>query len=336
MGLENNRHLKAIGIMDDDGIERRVEAIKKISGRLRRRTRSSELLSMANQAVQALTDNELNADELSAILKIMEKSAPSFVYDDSQANQVSLLFVLGFADAIDVGPNASAANMSLLATAANCALAYLSPLGDPAREDLRRDLLGLTRRKAEAEASREREPIPDLSPENTTEVIARLGRNAGKDREEIDLLWWVLNDWSQLGDFQLSTSPPELAAVYSAIETSALMYGPGQRAHRDIATRHVRGAEERCEPGEFALATQPARRAARLALSSGLSSIEANQAVFPALAIVTMDEADEAVPAGATAGHGYTVSDWCRRLVEELSLLRRLGHVARLIRAETQ
>lgn len=154
-----------------------------------------------------------------------------------------------------------------------------------------------------------------------------LSNNAQWDREEIDLLWWIVTDWSVVGDVRVSTLNAEPACIISAIETSGLFVGPASQAHRNIATRHVgRLADERT-PKEFATSSAQARAWGRHALQDAINDISQFPAVLPALAIATLGDVQdcEALPTSITAGAPLTIADWCRRLVDEIELLSRLG-----------
>ena len=328
MGLENSRHL-AIFNCGDDGVGRRVSAIGKISARVRRKSSPSDLLTIATVLIRALSKSILSDEERSAVVAILQKEAPSFVDDGQKSNELATLFALGCAEAINAGPQvASADAMRTLAGAVYSGLEYLSPLDDPAREALRSDIMILCRSRLKPNQARRRNPVPaDVTGANSAEAINVLASNAELDREEIDLLWWVINDWSELAQQRVSGLAPEVAAVVSTIETSALLAGPAARSHRDIAMRHVADLGEVREPAAFAAAAAPTRDWVRHALAGGMASIEQFQLILPALSLVTLPDAKADQPqALAAAGHAASLADWVRRLVDEIGLVSRLGH----------
>ncbi|AVA14711.1 hypothetical protein C3E99_13345 [Sphingopyxis sp. MG] len=332
MGLENNKHLKIIDpAANDDFIARRLEAISKLAQKIRRITSLPDQARFASQLVDALAHCRISDDSKAWVTEALVKAAPSFEDDGNKDNELGILLVLACGDAIDVAATAaSAPSMEFLAQAALSGLQYVSSLNDPQRELLRKDLMGLARSKIQDRGAqaRQRQPVPTpVTSENCAAAATIMASNAKWDREEIDLLWWVVTDWSVVGDVRVSTLDAEPACVVSAIETSGLFAGPASQAHRNIATRHVGRLAEEQTPKEFASGSVEARTWARHALQNGIEDISRYPAILPALSIATLtdDQVWEALPASITAGAPLTIADWCRRLVDEIELLSRLG-----------
>ncbi len=89
------------------------------------------------------------------------------------------------------------------------------------------------------------EPLFDASAVNDglkpfKDAIADLRSNAIIDREEIDLLWWVLSDWSSLLGRRFSDETGgAAAAVASGIEAGRMIRRAPGEAHRHLVLRNV-------------------------------------------------------------------------------------------------
>ena len=155
-----------------------------------------------------------------------------------------------------------------------------------------------------------------------------MSHNARLDREEIDLLWWVITDWSQLVDQRVSRASPAVSCLVSGLEASGVLVEPAARAHRDIALRNLNGFGETRTAVQLADESVEVRGAARAVAKRALPAITGSPTVLPTLAIATLEPDAPAgtVPPGIDGGKSMTIGDWCRRAVEEASLLARLGH----------
>lgn len=339
MGLEHNRHLRIVNpAPSDDFVGRRKEAIAKVSARIRRKTSQADHLALARELVSVLALGEMGDSERVAVGDAITKAAPSFVDDGAKSNEIGIVFALGCAEAIDILPTANGAGqMAFLAAAIYSGLSYLSPLADPQREALRSEITDLARRKSSKSpiGLRTRRAVSaPVTPENYGDAIQALADNAKWDREEIDLLWWVTNDWSVVADRRVSEMAPEMACVISAIETSGLFSGPAAQAHRDIATQHVASLDEMKSPSELADATDGSRSWSRHALASALSIIKANNVIFPALGLAILDDDQHGnLDAFHGMGRSLVIRDWCRRLIDEIGLIKQLGKAVDLTQA---
>ncbi len=95
-------------------------------------------------------------------------------------------------------------------------------------------------------------PVPDNN--NLTEFAGNIQRlisglveplktNAALDREEIDLLWWVLNDWSNIAERKISEVNQVQNAVLCGLEISTNLRRLPSDAHYKLAVQSIRNVE---------------------------------------------------------------------------------------------
>ena len=163
-----------------------------------------------------------------------------------------------------VAPSADAASRSdVLALGLWSALSFQKPLGETKMERLRVELLDLARNLAlkTAEKSRERLPVPNgafAPPEAESwagiektwkagpqETLSALRRNAALDREEIDVLWWVLADWSAVYNEKLSAMDNRLSPLVASWELTQLLKRMPAEAHKHLVLRLVQDDDQR-------------------------------------------------------------------------------------------
>ena len=123
-------------------------------------------------------------------------------------------------------------------------------------EALRAELLDAARNliQLSAESSRARAAVPDpavtiaeLTEPKIVEGVNKgllksievLRQNAALDREELDLLWWSLGDWSVLQGAHFRELPMQVAAVTAGVEVSDLLRRLPSEGHKHLALRHI-------------------------------------------------------------------------------------------------
>ena len=157
----------------------------------------------------------------------------------------------------------SASRSDVLAIGLWSALAFQKPLAEAKLERLRAELLGLARDLATkaAEDSRQRAPVSDgaFAPpeaESWTGIekawkagplttLDALRRNASLDREEIDVLWWVLANWSAVYKEKLSSMDNRVSPLVASWELTQLLKRMPAEAHRHLILRLVQDTDRR-------------------------------------------------------------------------------------------
>ena len=70
-------------------------------------------------------------------------------------------------------------------------------------------------------------------------TIDALSRNAALDREELDMLWWILRDWSEISCAKVSEMDEAIATVVTGLELSERLRRLPATAHRHLVWRGV-------------------------------------------------------------------------------------------------
>lgn len=130
-------------------------------------------------------------------------------------------------------------------------------------EVLRQDLIEVCRARVAqvAKAARKRKTVPDVGTLNipeeapgstkantayrraTAPVIAALKTNQGLDHEEVNFLWWVIADYSEILGCALADREPFIRAIASGLEGATMLYRLPSDGLRHAVLRHV-GASE--------------------------------------------------------------------------------------------
>lgn len=163
----------------------------------------------------------------------------------------------------DASPSATAWSRSeIVAVSIWLSLGIQIPRTEPKMEALRAELVESSRIliNRSAESSRTRTPIPDPDVKITELTDAKIAesvnkgllksidslrQNAALDREELDMLWWALGDWSALQQQHLRQLSMPVAAVTAGIEGSSLLRRLPSEGHKHLVLRHVVDDTER-------------------------------------------------------------------------------------------
>jgi hypothetical protein len=328
---------------DDDLVVKRTAAIKDLASRYGKGGRSvAEILRTANDIAAALEAKGKVSDAMSKEVEnaVREGGAEAFVAAGQELQVkvcagVAVLQLLGAAAPVagDVTPGV------VLAVGLWSALSFQAPLNEPKLEALRSDLLDSAHQHViqSATSSRQRTKVPDINvaaPEpldsaNVAKTVnsglgaafRALRANAAVDREEIDLLWWVLSDWSTLLDRRYSgVANAATAALSSGIEAGQILRRLPGDAHRNLVLRHVKQGEA-VNLADLVKALGD-DRALLAAPFSDHTVIAACPAVFPLLGAVTTGSASN-----ARAKQKRAISEWAARALLETAAI----HVTSLL-----
>ena len=170
---------------------------------------------------------------------VRESGAEAFVAAE-QPLQVAVCGLLGALQGLDGAASTGEIGMrGVLAIGLWSALSFQPPRTEPKLEVLRGEVLKKAHRHVieMANGSRQRVKVPDAVTKETepakiaefvttvlNPAVNALRINAALDREEIDLLWWALGDWSELLKRRYSASPDSVAtALASGIEAGQML-----------------------------------------------------------------------------------------------------------------
>lgn len=321
-------------IPTDELVTKRGLAIKDIASKYTKNRNLDALLKIANDLVACVADRSHMPDSFANdVTMLINKHSPSFVRD---GNELDLL-VCALGGALHMMPAARGQSTTLIATDVVAAglwsgLTFQTPLEEPKLEQLRSLVLERARNwvREAAEAGRTRTPVPDLAVKlaegadvvaatdavktSVAKTVTALKENAALDREELDVLWWALGDWSTALDSQLSRATPLAAAVIGGIELGGLMRRLPAEGHRHLLHRVSQGAKK-YSLEEVATATSGARDFLS-ALHSEDTTLTSCPHLFPVLNTVISGNVSTIGGQGKT-----TAMDWSARALLESSLL---------------
>jgi hypothetical protein len=259
----------------DDLVEKRTAAIGEIAGIFRGRRNVADLLQTANDlAVAVQQDGKLSPALTATIEDAIRKKSTAFV---AEGHDLEML-VCGMAGALQaVSGNAALSHgrvsiTDVLSFGLWSALSFQKPRPEEKLEQLRGELLKAAHSHCTAVARDSRQRVQVSDPEFVEaakkkegeqetpfgasavkdgltlfkDAIADLRSNAAVDREEIDLLWWVLSDWSSLLGRPFSDSKAGIAAaaVASGFEVGRMIRRAPAQAHRHLVLRNVKAGKD--------------------------------------------------------------------------------------------
>lgn len=248
----------------DDLVTKRTTAIKDIVSKFSKSTSVANIFMRANEIAMALASEKNMPASLAADVEAsVKKSAKAFL-GDGQSLQLMVCAALGAIEALDVSRSnhPDLTTLDVLGIGLWSALAFQKPRKEPKVEALRTELLTaarthtvnaatLTRRrlavgelKIDLPAEYESGAVAQAISNGIEPVTKALRANSAADREELDLLWWVLSDWSTLLQTPLSSTDRQVATAISAgIEAGKLLRRMPDEAHRHLVLRSVQSTD---------------------------------------------------------------------------------------------
>lgn len=331
----------------DELVDKRTAAIQEFGKELAQKSLIPDLLKLANSVAIGVTDPEALSEDLAVDVEAaIKRHSTSFVRAEHELEVlVCLLLALCQYLTVSKANTDERRQAEILAAALWSALSFQPPRSEQKLEALRSELMSLAQHVVltAGEDGRRRTPVPDLSAlddatdteeeeEATTDpdddqfalfkesikagidpTVTALRLNAQLDREELDLLWWVLGDWSRLLDERISTMAPEIAAVACGIEIGGLLHKLPAPAHKHLVLRNIPSDVPPLSLPKLAemLESRKDRLLSRPADKRWLSDYPA---VFPLLHGVQMGQL-------GNGGEEHSVRDWGARALLEASIL---------------
>lgn len=319
----------------DDFVEKRVTAIGAISAKFEERKTFPEILTLADGLAAAIAaKGPLPKGIASDVEKSIKDASPSFVLEDRPLEAL-VCAALGVVNYLSrATPGDGAANRAVvLALALWSALSFQRALAEAKLEKLRGELLDAARdlsaRSSESSRQRSTVPEPAFAPvegggwagiakswdDGPLETLNALRRNAALDREEIDVLWWVLADWSEVYQEKLSSMDQRLAPLVAAWEIAQLLKRLPAAAHKHLVLRLVEADSK--ESLTSLIAELGERRAALSQLLANNEIVANYPHVFPLLTALSNRSSEIA---GDKEARGR--ADWASRALLESGLVR--------------
>lgn len=244
----------------DEFVEKRIDAIKAIEADFKKKKVLGDTLNLADAFGHLLTNFTGDPQGIATLITgAIKKQSSSFVAEGSELEIVTC-GLLGLIQWIE-----SSGNVDLLGVADTISislwscLSFQAPLDtEPKLEVLRKELIELcqkrisqaavhTRKRSETKAVANATVPADntfatfVTTLNTTygKVINDMRKNAILDREEIDCLWWVLSEWSDLANCPLGNLNNVQRAIISSVEFATLLRRVPGTAHRNLLLRYL-------------------------------------------------------------------------------------------------
>jgi hypothetical protein len=327
------KHFAIIDVtITDDFIDRRTKAATTTAVRWRKLSNAASALGKASMLADAIVSAAAGGPVPAALRQEVgtdiQKHGPA--HDPADVSRDFEVAVVAAVAAIIVldGTAQRTEYCTVFAEALSAAMDMSAAKVPPRVAALWEDLALAARSMSDdvAERRRDRQPVDTA---DTAGALRALAANSRKDAEEIDTLWWALNDWSTLAEASLSKLPPPEGVVVAATELSHLLAWPAVRAHRQLAHRNLSDRY-----GQIALSELGVERALlRARIDSALAPLETLVTEHPRV-FVALTAAMAATPALAAArldaaqidgSQSATAWNWCERLVRELSLASSAG-----------
>ncbi|RKR82161.1 hypothetical protein BDD43_2330 [Mucilaginibacter gracilis] len=245
----------------DDFVTKRITAINAIEATIKKKITSKEIFEFANGLLTALENSGSPNETVSGVaVPPLKKSSTSFVADDEslQLLTCTLLATLQHIEKVKAYSQKPSPEY-ILAIALWSGLSFQQPIADKEKlELLRKELLATASKIATdiSKTSRDRKETktrPELvAPSDNSwagyigsteasygKLIDALRINSQLDREEIDILWWVLGNWSAICQTQITKLNDTQSALIGSIEIGSLLKRFPALAHTHLACRTI-------------------------------------------------------------------------------------------------
>ena len=315
----------------DDFVTKRTAAIKDIRAGFLKKRNISELMAIGSGACEVFRDSPSLPDALATqVAGAIKKHSASFVQDDHDL-EICVCATAAAVQSIESG--AKVRNgwsvSDVLAVTLWSATSFLPSCKARELEEFRVLAVDAARNRIlnTSLETRARHDVPALgafggeetNPESFASAVAptidALQTNAALDREEIDLLWWVLGGASEIFGRPLQSLSPEARAITTGVEIGALMRALPTQSHRNLALRGIEEAAPLPLPKLIAALGED-----RLVIAASFkdeSLVDDATLVFPLLSAIRSGEGT-----GPGADLPRSLSEWGARALLERAVLQ--------------
>ncbi len=316
---------------DDDFVVKRDAAMAAVAAKIAGSTNIDELFGFAESVTAGIAKTTLSGALREICIGELVSASPSFVADDRDAE----IFVCALGASAKVVADVPStehgrSSREIFSAALHSGLSFVPASPNAKVDQAVREILQLSAGAFQitGNASRVRAPVSELAvaldgteqvPQAVAKVVAAvkplivtLQRNAALDREELELLWFCLGDYSAVLKTKLSTAKASVGLVAAALETTKLLRRLPSSSHVSVALRNV--AIDKAKTLEKIVAETKAHRQEFIDyLADNIASAHPN--IVPVMSAIL----GHLNPAGAEA---LEMSEWGRRLVLELGLTK--------------
>lgn len=251
-------HMRITGLaISNEDVDSRKKAIVDLTNTWKKSANAGALVAKADEICIALgSDGQPPATLLSEVESAIQKRASAFLGSESPL-EIGICAAMAIASVVSIKYASPGWTVSdIYSNALWSGLSFQTVLEEGKRENLRREVLELSKEKSleSADAARERHDVPDPE-ELVVEVnegtvttnfkkiikgtVQSLRRNAALDREELDFLWWSQLGHSRTLKRPLAEIPEATRLITMALEAADLLRRFPAQVHYELVLRTV-------------------------------------------------------------------------------------------------
>lgn len=322
---------------DDDYASKRTAAIKLISQGYSKKKLIGNIISLGNDIVPSIVNpKNIGSDTLQIVEKALKAKSSSFISEGEEL-QISICALIAALELIDnLSPSSILTTGDVLAISLWSGLSFVEVAkSKPIVEELKQEIVSKAQEIifSSALTSRERTPVPNISKqitasaETTVPQLAEkidktlnsftspMRRNAVLDREEIDVLWWLLHGWSQIAKVQLINLDETQRAILAGFEITTFLRRLPSHLHKKLALKDANG-NLKLNSSELIEKLKPISSELKESFLNSELAVN-NPHIFP-LTTLILNGVSEDTPAHKTK---RTLEEWSARAVIEGSML---------------
>lgn len=244
----------------DEDVNRRNAAVLAVQEWISKFESSWTAIDLASELADSVADGHARDNFANKVEQAIVAAGSAAFVRENHDLEIIIVALVSALDLIRRVPvDTGEASVDVLAAGLWSALSFQSPILQEPIELLRQELLVAARERTMriAESSRKRISVPEVGlltlseaqptgtranaayRKATEPLVKALRENAELDREELDFLWWIIEDWSEVLGARLSDAPPIVRAVVAGIDGSLKLRRLPASGHRNVVLRGV-------------------------------------------------------------------------------------------------
>jgi hypothetical protein len=318
----------------DDYVTKRTTAVTAIETALRKKLSGTDLFKITRALVEATRSLGVCPEDVVALASPpLRKASSSFVVE-GEGIQISVCALLATAQLLEKIKESAKISRSELVFAM-CLLNGISYRNYGSRiekfEDLRIEIIeqckGIIARflidARQRKIPKNRNPIQLPADGSIQSLVKNIESSFGSqvddllsnsllDREEIDVLWWVVNGRSKILDEPLTNLSAIQSVVCASLEIGSSLQTIPDEAFIQLACK---GVDPKAEVSELELATDLIAFKAQIqSYLEGILRVPQYEEIFPALTLLNGDTAD------VHEDNKMALSEWANRILLEVTI----------------
>jgi hypothetical protein len=320
---------------DDVFVQKRTTVIDALASKFLSSNEVGKLLQLAADLTSGVAKGgSMPEGRMVEVETAIQAESTSFVREGQELQMVTCALLAVLQSLQSAKPSEDAwTKHDVIAVGLWSGLGFQAPRSDERLEALRTEVLHAARSVvlATAQRSRVRREVPAVVAKlqevydqtktgNSIQTGAKatvdaLRANAAMDREEIDLLWWVLSGWSKYADKQLTQLPPLAAVVLGGLEAGTYVRRLPGEPHRQLLLRLI--SEDQTFTLQQVIDAVADQRETLVSAFGNHPLLVGRESLYPLLVACTTGK-----PGGkSNAGRTLKLSDWTTRALLESAIL---------------